>query len=310
MKCKICSNNANVHLKYCGLKLCEAHFTKYLQNRVERTIKRYKMIRKNDEIAVALSGGKDSQTLLHILKQIYGDSNSIIGLHIDLGIENYSLESAKFVNILCEELKVPLHIINIQDEYNISIDKIKKSKKIHRPICSNCGIIKRYILNLFARKIGADVLATGHLLDDEAGVLLSNLVNGNFDQLIRGGPFLPSTDPTLITRVKPLYEISEYETILYAYFNKISHIETRCPYDVNATITSYKEIIRKMEELHPGAQYSFIRNYVKTYVKAFQAYNTNKEQAILHCKICGGPTTREICAFCSLKNKVEESTHD
>ena len=266
------------------------------------------MVRREDKIAIALSGGKDSQTLLQILKKIYMDSNPLIGIHIDLGINNYSEASAKFVRILCDELEVPVHIIDIKKEYNFTIDKVKETKKIKRPICANCGLVKRYVINAFARKLKADVLATGHVLDDEVSVLLSNLINGNFEQLIRGGPFLPSTDVSIVARIKPLYEVSEYETTLYAHFNNIPYIETPCPYDVNATISSYKEITNKLEEMHPGARYSLLRSYVKIYKKAFQAYNTEKQQEICHCTICGGPTISNICAFCSLRKKLEGNT--
>ncbi|NVM04053.1 MAG: adenine nucleotide alpha hydrolase family protein [Candidatus Helarchaeota archaeon] len=305
MKCKICKETANIKLDYCGLKLCKPHFIEYIQKRAKRTIKRYQMVRREDKIAVALSGGKDSQTLIHILKQLYMDSNPLIGIHIDLGIDNYSQESAKFVRILCDELEVPVQIINIEKEYNFTIDMVKNNKKIKRPICSNCGLVKRYVLNAFAKKFGVNVLATGHVLDDEVSILLSNLVNGNFEQLIRGGPFLPSTDVSMIARAKPLYEISELETTLYAHFNNISFIGTPCPYDVNATVSSYKEITNKLEENQPGSRYLLLRNYVKIYKKAFKTYNIEKQQEILHCNVCGGPTIRNVCAFCSLRKKME-----
>lgn len=305
MKCKICGESANIKLNYCGLKLCKPHFIEYVQKRVKRTIKRYQMVRKEDKIAVALSGGKDSQALLHILKQIYVDSNQLIGIFIDLGINGYSQESAKFVGILSDELEVPVHIIDIKEEYNFTIDNVKKSKKIRRPICGICGLVKRYVLNVFARKYKADVLATGHVMDDEVSVLLSNLVNGNFEQLIRGGPFLPSDDVSMVARIKPLYEISELETTLYSHFNNIPFIEITCPYDVKATVSSYKQVTNKLEEMQPGSRYLLLRNYIKLYKKALKDYNTEIQQELCYCKVCGGPTIRDICAFCSLRKKME-----
>jgi len=304
MKCKICKEPANVYLKYCGLKLCKPHFIEFVQKRVKRTIKRYGIIHQNDKIAVALSGGKDSQTLIHILKKLYPSPDSLFGIHVDLGIENYSQESAKFVKELCKDIEVPLHIINIEQEFNFTIDKIKKIKKIKRPICANCGLIKRYVLNLFAKKLNADILATGHVLDDEVSIFLSNLVNNNIEQLKRGGPFLPSTDPTIVARIKPLYEVSEYETTLYAHFNDISYIETQCPYDINATVSSFKEVTNKMEEKQPGSRYSLLRSYVKKYRKAFQTLLVDDKHEIIHCNVCGGPTIKDICAFCTLRKKI------
>ncbi|MHA1378181.1 MAG: TIGR00269 family protein [Candidatus Helarchaeota archaeon] len=310
MKCKICKDTANIYLKYCGLKLCKIHFIEYLQKRVKRSIKRYNMVRKNDIIAVALSGGKDSQALVHILRNLYPEPVSLIGLHIDLGIDSYSQESLKHVKNICKELEVPLHIISIKEEFNFTIDEITKNRRIKRPICANCGLIKRYVLNFFARKLNTDILATGHVLDDEVTVLLSNLVNNNMTQLKRGGPYLPSTDPTIIARIKPLYEISEYETSLYVYYNNISCVEIQCPYDVNATISSFKEVTNKMEEIQPGSRYSLLRSYIKNYRNAFQNYKAEEVQELTHCSICGGPTTRDICAFCSLRKRLGVLTND
>ena len=85
----------------------------------------------------------------------------------------------------------------------------------------------------------------------------------------------------------------------------ISYIETQCPYDVNATISSYKDVTNKLEEIQPGAKYSLIRGYIKIYKKAFQAYHAENQQAFRHCNDCGGPTIKEICAFCSLRKKTE-----
>ncbi len=310
MKCKICKQTANISLRYCGLNLCKPHFIEYIHKRVKRSIKRYQMIRRDDKIAVALSGGKDSQTLLHVLKQVYDDSIPLLGIHINLGIDGYSDESAKIVSTSCAELEVPLNIIEIKKEYSFTMDEIKKIRKIRRPICANCGLVKRYVLNAFARKLEADVLATGHVLDDEVSILFSNLVNGNFEQLVRGGPSLPSTDPTIVARIKPLYEVSELETTLYAHFNGITYVEIPCPHDVNATISSYKEIMNKLEEKQPGARYSLLRSYIKIYKKAFQAYLTEDGQKISHCQICGGPTIMDLCAFCKLRKNIEGLSHD
>ena len=304
MKCKICKENAQIHLKYCGLKLCITHFLEYLQKRVKRTIKRYKMVKKNDKIAVALSGGKDSQSLIHILKQIYPENNSIIAIHISLGIEKYSNESLKPIKIICDNLNIPLHVIELKKEYNFTIDDIQSNNKIKRAICANCGLVKRYCMNFFARELNADVLATGHLLDDEVSILLSNLVNGNIDLLSRNGPYLPSTDSTIVARAKPLYETSEFETALYAQLTDIPFVHKPCPHDEHATVSAFKQLTKKMEEMNPGSRYNLLRNYLKFYRQAFREIQTDENLEILHCQICGGPTIKDTCAFCRLRSKV------
>ena len=123
---------------------------------------------RNEKVLVAASGGKDSQVLLHILKQIYPEGLDLHALYIDLGIKShqYSPDSLTVAQKYCEELQIPFHVLKLEEEYNMTIGEIynlyqtyKQNGWINetnsfRGMCAYCGSFKRYNINKFANEIG------------------------------------------------------------------------------------------------------------------------------------------------------------
>nr|MDO8043188.1 ATP-binding protein [Candidatus Baldrarchaeota archaeon] len=86
--CRFCSKFAATTIRYSGLPLCKKHFVEYLEKRVFKTVKKYRMIQEGERILLGVSGGKDSIALLHILKGLQKELKfEIIPLFIDLGIQ-------------------------------------------------------------------------------------------------------------------------------------------------------------------------------------------------------------------------------
>jgi len=263
------------------------------------------MIYPYEKIAVAVSGGKDSATLLHILDGIYGETLELIGLYIDLGIEaqEYSKKSLERARSLCLSLNREFVAINLNKEYQISMAMVKEREShLRRPYCAVCGTFKRYLLNRHSLQLGCEKLATGHLLDDESSVLLMNVLNGNMSQLVRAEPYLPGTNSVLIARIKPLYEISELETTLYAQVMGLGFQEEECPYSFGASTLAYKTLIHDMEGKFPGITMKFLQTFHKRFLPALKAYYQGGEGVTLNrCIKCEGPTTEEVCAFCNIR---------
>ncbi|MHA1144045.1 MAG: ATP-binding protein [Candidatus Helarchaeota archaeon] len=304
MKCKICKQPATIYLKYCGLRLCDEHFIQFLERKVQRTIKKYKMIDPEGErILVPLSGGKDSQSLMYILKTILPEEVQVIGFHINLGIPNSSEKSLRFINKLQDILGFELQVLDLKKEHGFSIQDLYEHRISRRPICAICGTIKRYVFNQEAKKRGFTKIATGHLLDDEVTVLMSNLIENNMDQLVRGGPMLPAREPNIIARIKPLYEVSELETRKYAEVRSIPYLTESCPYDVKASTKRLKKVMKHLEEIRPNSNLSLIRAYISSYKPAFRDHFTPSMGSINECA-CGAPTSGETCNFCWIKTKI------
>ncbi|MCD6380747.1 MAG: TIGR00269 family protein [Candidatus Odinarchaeota archaeon] len=301
MKCKFCSQPAFVRLKYANLSLCETHFTTYFENRVKKTIEKYKLINEGDMVVAAVSGGKDSMALLHTLRKII--DNEIVAFHIDLGIGEYSKESRKIVEENCKKLNVELKVCDLKKEYGFSIGELSWFRK---KICSTCGTVKRYLTNKFAYEVGADVIATGHNLDDEIAFLMNNFSNGNYSQMYKMGPKSESIpEYKLVGRVKPLYEITDKESLLYCISSRIKFIDRECPYATRTTVMDWKLALSDMENKHPGIKLRILRNFLREMKPIISKhYSSLKEGELKRCEVCGMPTSRSLCTFCALLRRI------
>ncbi|MHA1263836.1 MAG: TIGR00269 family protein [Candidatus Helarchaeota archaeon] len=303
-RCKKCDTAAVIQVPAIKASFCQEHFCEFVKQKVKKTIFKDRLINPYERIAVALSGGKDSAVLMHILDELYAETLELIGIHINLGIspKGYSKESLQLAKNLCKTLGREFLVVNLKEQYQISMDLVKENERAFiRPLCGICGTIKRYLLNKTSLLVNCEKLATGHVLDDEVSVLFTNLLNGNISQLIRTGPLLLGKKDLMITRIKPLYEISEKETTLYAQFTGLPLQETECPFSKGATSLKYKRILGQLETSSPGIENSLLQNFNRKILPALKQYYQPEEVELTLCQKCQGPTVDEICAFCKLK---------
>ena len=305
--CRFCSEFAATTIKYSGLPLCKKHFVEYLEKRVFKTVKKYRMIQEGERILLGVSGGKDSIALLHILKDLQKELKfEIIPLFIDLGIQlnKYSQLSGEIARKNCEKLGLDLITVKIKNEYGFSLDDVF-SKRLKRPICSICGLIKRYVLNRKAIELSADKVATGHNLNDEASFILQNFINMDIKLLSRLSPIQPTFNKLFIGRIKPLFEIYEDEISLYVTFKNLEYIDIACPYAKEASTLQLKNILIQLENIRPGAILTMVRGFHKKLKPILQnKQKIEEEKELTTCKLCGMPTSTEICSFCRLKSKI------
>ncbi len=286
-KCRVCGRKAFIKLHYPRMYLCREHFIEYFERKVQRTIDRYHLLSREDRILVAVSGGKDSAVTAYVLKKL---GYSVECLHIDLGIGEYSKRSREFAEKQCKSIGATLHIISVRELLGAGIGEVKT----RRPVCSYCGLTKRYLMNKFAYDNGFDVIATGHNLDDEASFILSSLMNWNVQYLAKQGPKLEGRGK-LIRKVKPLYELTEREIAMYAIARGIDYLIEECPHSKGAVTLRYKAILNEMEEKRPGTKV----NFVKGYLKNRELFRERLEEIELReCRICGMPSSGDVCSFC------------
>src|SRR5436309_15244742 len=120
-----------------------------------------------DRVLVAVSGGKDSLSLLDILRKLGYQADSF---YVDLGIGEYSRQSKEKVERYTSARGIPLHVHELKEDEAAGITDL--SDLVHRPTCSVCCTLRRYHFNRTAVETGHNVLATGHALDQEAARLL------------------------------------------------------------------------------------------------------------------------------------------
>ena len=298
MKCERCSRKAVIELRYASKAYCERHFVDYYEKRVKRTITKNKMLRRNEKIAVGVSGGKDSMCMLYLLHKMGYNIEAIL---IDEGIKGYRNKTIPYVEKLCKKLKVPLHIYSFKKEFKNTVDDIVKKKP--GLSCSYCGVLRRRLLNNAARDIHADKLAIGHNLDDEAQMILMNLFRSELIRLARAGPVVGLVDnKKFVHRAKPLRECLERENVAYALINGIEYDDIECPYAKDAYRNSVREALNTLEEKQPGAKIGCLHSFDKIMPilrEHFEDSGTPNE-----CVKCGELTSGNICKACQMLDEL------
>ena len=306
--CTLCERREAVFMRpYSGEKLCGRCFCKSIENKVRATISRYEMFQPNDKIMVAVSGGKDSITLLHILNKIEKafPEATLCAVTVDEGIRGYRDEAVKLAVKNCGKLGVEHIVTSFKERYGYKLDELvsmigERCEKELTP-CSYCGVLRRRALNTAAREAGVDKLATGHNLDDETQTMILNILHGDALRIARVKPVLTVIHPKLIQRVKPFCEVPEREIAFYAYLKKIEFQGIPCPYARSALRNDIRTMLNRMEEKHPGTKFTIFKSMEKIR-PALEAMA--EETTLQDCKKCGEPTAGELCKPCQMLEKL------
>ncbi|MFQ6073736.1 MAG: TIGR00269 family protein [Candidatus Bathyarchaeia archaeon] len=309
--CTLCKRKHAVYMRpYSGEKLCARCFCKSIEDKVRVTIAKYEMFEPTDKILVAVSGGKDSVALLHILAKIEKafPKASLCAVTVDEGIKGYRDEALKFAIGNCRKLGIDHAVTSFKELYGCSLDEIvrltlekKESIKGLAP-CAYCGVLRRRALNLAARKVGVEKLATAHNLDDEAQTILLNILHGDAPRIARVKPVLAEMHPKFVQRVKPMCEVPEKEIALYAYLKRIEFQSVPCPYAPTALRSDIRVMLNRMEVKHAGIKYTLVKS-VERIRPALEAFA--EEAKLQDCRVCGEPTVGEICKPCQILRKLE-----
>jgi len=275
-----------------------------IEKLVVKTIRKYKLLFKREKILVACSGGKDSTTLLYILKKL---GYNVEAITIDSSIRDYSKKNIDNLRAFCHENQIKLHQISFSQEFGYTLNNIKKildSKGTIMAYCTICGILRRYLLNKKAKELKAQKLATGHNLDDEAESVMMNLLRGNIDLMARLGPITGIVKSRgFVPRVKPLYLCKEKEIEAYSKLKKFPVEYKRCPY----AQSSYREIIRNelidFEKKHNKTKKNIINWFLRILPELKKKHK--KDEEMTYCTICGEPSQKTICNACIILEKLE-----
>lgn len=306
--CTSCRRKEAVFMRrYSGEKLCGRCFCKSIESKVRGTISKYEMFEPKDKIMVAVSGGKDSVTLLHILTKIekaFPDA-ALSAVTVDEGIKGYRDEALKVAKKNCRKLGAEHVVTSFKEMYGYTLDEIvnlirNKKKKGLTP-CSYCGVLRRRALNTAAREAGVDKLATAHSLDDETQTMLLNIIHGDALRIARAKPVLTVIHPKLVQRVKPVCEVPEKEIAFYAYLRRIEFQSIPCPYAQTALRNDIRTMLNRLEEKHAGTKFTVFRS-VERIRPALEAMA--EEAKLQNCRKCGEPTVGELCKPCQMLQEL------
>jgi uncharacterized protein (TIGR00269 family) len=292
MKCDRCDKRAIEFISYSGAHLCAEHFAAFFEERVRKELRGLRKAR----VAVALSGGKDSTALLHVVSD---SSDEVIALTLDEGIEGYRDEGVKIASENCRAVGAEHIVIDMKRETGFSIDGIfslYEGRGLKHMECSFCGVMRRYYLNRRARELGADYLLFAHNLDDMAQTALMNIAHND---LARGLPPYSGSDKLFVKRLAPFKWIPERETAIYCFVKGIKAHIAECPYARAAERNRYRSAVNLLEEGSPGARHGIVRSYDRI----FSAFP--REGELKRCAKCGEPTSEDICKRCEMVRQLE-----
>ncbi|MEM3695128.1 MAG: TIGR00269 family protein [Candidatus Bathyarchaeia archaeon] len=305
--CSVCKRReAFFSRRYSGEKLCRKCFAESIEEKVRATIAKYKMFDFDDRIAVAVSGGKDSVSLLHILAKIERDypKTSLVAITVDEGIKGYRDEALKIAAENCKKLGVEHYTVSFKELYGYTLDEIVekavKGKSELTP-CAYCGVLRRRALNTAARNLKADKIATAHTLDDETQTILLNIFHGDVLRIAREKPVTDERHPKLVQKVKPFCEIPEKETALYAYVKNIRFQSNPCPYAQEALRNDIRVMLNRIEEKHAGTKFTIFKAIEKIRPVLEKV---SEREGLRECVECGEPATEKLCMTCQMLKKL------
>ncbi len=302
MICDKCENQAVYTRKYSGQKLCSKCFSNSIVRKTAKTISKYNMIKNDELVAVAVSGGKDSLALLKIIHEMSLTHNfRIKAITIDEGIPGYRDEALEIVEKFCSKLNVEHKVYSYKDLFELTLDEaleLRESKKTSS--CSICGTLRRRAMDFAAKDIGANVIATGHNLDDTLQTFVINMLAGDTTKI---GWMDPDTSSNSLRKIKPFCEIYESEIVFYAFTNDIPFQSEPCPHMSEGIRTEIREFLNSLESQHSGIKNNLYQSVLK--VSQIVKNSNYKEKTI--CKKCGNECTGSICSVCTMVLKLKSN---
>ncbi|WP_321417136.1 TIGR00269 family protein [uncultured Methanomethylovorans sp.] len=299
IKCDKCKHDSIIYQRYSGMHLCKKHFVEDVERKIKLTIRKHYSVKKNETIAVAISGGKDSSVLLYMLHKILGERPDIrlVALSVDEGIEGYRHNTLEQARGLANRLGVEHIVLSFKEEYDRTMDEIAAWDR-EKGTCSYCGVLRKSILNRKALELGATKLAIGHNLDDEAQTIMLNHFKGDVARMVRLVP--PCELEGLVLRIKPLRFVPEKEVAMYAYLNGLPLSAGACPYSHEAMRGEVRELLDDFEDKHPGTKYALLSGFDKITAVLSKEMPIAK---LANCRICGQACSSDLCQACKLLGK-------
>ena len=210
-----------------------------------QAIDTYGMIEENDKIAVGISGGKDSLTLLYALshlRRFYSRKFDVVAVTVDLGFNNLDLEE---IREFCKKLDVEYHIIKTQ------IAEIVFQVREESNPCSLCAKMRKGALNDAVKELGCNKVAYAHHKDD---LLESMMMSFLFEGRIH--TFAPVTylDRSKLTVIRPLLFLYEGDVKGFVKEYQLPVVKSPCPVDGSTKREDMKYLIKEINYKYPGSK--------------------------------------------------------
>ena len=220
--------------------------TKRILSFTRRAIDDYDMIREGDKIAVGVSAGKDSLTLLCALAELrrfYPKKFELCAITVDMGFDGTDFSR---IRKLCEELDVPYTVV--PTEISRIIFDVRKEKNP----CSLCAKMRRGALHTAAKELGCNTVALGHHFDDVVETFMLNLFFEGRLGCFQPVTYLSRMDLRLI---RPMIYMPEKDVRYFAKNAELPVVKSTCPADGNTQREEMKQLLARLDRENRGLRY-------------------------------------------------------
>ena len=216
-----------------------------LMSQTRRAIDDYGMIHTGDKIAIGISGGKDSLTLLyalHGLQRFYPEKFDLEAITVDLGNPDFDLSHIRH---LCETMQIPYTVVKTE------IAQIVFEERKEKNPCSLCAKMRKGALNDAVKKLGCNKIAYAHHNDDIVETMMMSLIyEGHFYSF----PPITHLDRTNLTVIRPLMYVSEADVKGFCRKYQLPVVKSPCPADGYTKRQYVKDLLRKLNLENPGVK--------------------------------------------------------
>lgn len=216
-----------------------------LMSQTRRAIDDYGMIHTGDKIAIGISGGKDSLTLLyalHGLQRFYPEKFDLEAITVDLGNPDFDLSHIRH---LCETMQIPYTVVKTE------IAQIVFEERKEKNPCSLCAKMRKGTLNDAVKKLGCNKIAYAHHKDDIVETMMMSLIyEGHFYSF----PPITHLDRTNLTVIRPLMYVSEADVKGFCRKYQLPVVKSPCPADGYTKRQYVKDLLRKLNLENPGVK--------------------------------------------------------
>ena len=203
------------------------------------------MIQENDKIAVGISGGKDSLTLLYALsclRKFYPHKFDIVAVTVDLGFDNLNLDG---IRKFCKERDVEYHVIKTQ------IAEVVFHIREESNPCSLCAKMRKGALNDAVKELGCNKVAYAHHKDDIIETMLLSLM---FEGRFYAFPPVTHLDRSNLDVIRPLMYVPEVDVIGFKNHYNLPVVKNPCTFDGKTKRQYAKDLLQQLNKDHPGVK--------------------------------------------------------
>jgi tRNA(Ile)-lysidine synthase TilS/MesJ len=240
MRCNRCGRDAILFQRYSGLRLCRDHLKESLESRARRTIRAHGWIRPGDRIAVGLSGGAGSSSLLHFLLAHLGmrPDLTLLAITVDEGL---GFRDMARIRRIAEGMGVPWAGASLAGEFGDTREGIPTW-------------LRERALSSLAGRAGATKLALGTSLEDGARSLFLRVLRGEASCILT----TPQAGDGEIPRIRPFLRIPEEELSLYARLTVPDHLPARSREAPDPVEREADRMLSGYTARHPSAMFALV----------------------------------------------------